>query len=120
MSDRKIHLAQEQATKPNFQSVLGQGFEANIPSGQRSTEEEVLVIDFDCSFGANSSNAHLWIVQFVRRAFVFSLRRAIELTRTTHPKGFMRPLVVKALPPQVQGGLIGLAQRFNFTANVQV
>src|SRR6516225_5774923 len=93
MSDRKIDLAQEQATKPNFQSVLGQGFEANIPSGQRSTEEEVLVIDFDCSFGASSSSAHLWIVQFIRCAFIFSLRRAIELPWTTHPKGFVRPLV---------------------------
>src|SRR6516225_443972 len=118
MSDRKIDLAQEQATKPNFQSVLGQGFEANIPSGQRGTEEEVLVIDFDCSFGANSSSAHLWIVQFIRCAFIFSLRRAIELPWTTHPKGFVRPLVVKCLPPQIEAPLIGLPQGFNLPANV--
>src|SRR5262249_15339686 len=60
--------------------------------------------------GANSSSAHLWIVQFIRCAFIFSLRRAIELPWTTHPKGFVRPLVVKYLPPQIEAPLIGLPQ----------
>ena len=69
---------------------------------------------------ADPSQAHLGIIQILGRAFIFALRRKVDFPRAAHAQRLVRPLIVKALTPQIQGGLIALAACFQLAADIAV
>ena len=117
---RQIHHSQIQAPEPNFHTLGRDRSEADRPAGQTGREEQPRSFDPDHSLGADPPSAHLGIIQVFRCPLVRALRSNVDFTRAAHPQSLMRPLIIEALPPQIQSCLIGLATCFQLPADVTV
>src|SRR5579871_3099021 len=99
---RWVHPAQQQSPKPDFHSSALQRLQTNRPTSQTRADEQLHGVVSDPAMVSHFARGQPRILHVLWTAFIAPDRVLINFRRTFHPQRFVRALVIKLLPPQIQ------------------
>ena len=97
-----VKPTQLQPSKPHFNFSSSQRLDPHRPAPETATDENFRSFPFDAAMLVDPSAIHPGIGNVFRRSRISTRRALIYFRRAFHAQGFMRALVVKLLPPQIQ------------------
>jgi len=114
-----VNPTQKQASKPRLSFPVGHRFQSHRPTMQTAADKNLRTFPFDFAMLVDFPAIHFRIAQVARTARILPCRPRVNFPRTFHPQRFMRPFVVKFLPPQVQR-LLFRRPGFQLAGNIPV
>src|SRR5580704_12084506 len=94
-----VNPTQQQPSEPHFHFSIGQGIESHRPSSETAADGNLCSLPIDLSMLVHPPAIHPGISEVFRGAGIGPRGALVNFRRTFHAQGFMRPLVVKFLPP---------------------
>src|SRR5580658_10060189 len=100
---RSVNPTQQQPSKPYFYFSVGQGMEAHRPPSETATDRNLCSLPIHLPVLVHPPALFPGISEVCRCARVSPRRALVDFRRAFHPQRFVRPFLVKFLPPQIQG-----------------